>query len=172
MRPRAPPTSGSCHRSPIAALLIANGGNCGENCSTQPLSSCYNPARFAYRPNHCPGDEIGRRSGLKIRRSLRPCRFDSGLGHHPCLYRTLSTNCVVRLAGPTRAKGIALTPLEAQPLPTDCARASQPESCITRIKRARHMATASSVARATLPQVLSLHAIQTNRLKTFRQWPF
>ncbi len=30
-----------------------------------------------------PGGEIGRHNGLKIRRLLkRPCRFDSGSGHH------------------------------------------------------------------------------------------
>ena len=29
-----------------------------------------------------PGGGTGRRSGLKIRRPLRPCRFDSGSGHH------------------------------------------------------------------------------------------
>ena len=30
----------------------------------------------------CPGGEIGRRSGLKIRRTLiGPCRFESGPGH-------------------------------------------------------------------------------------------
>ena len=29
-----------------------------------------------------PGGGIGRRSGLKIRRLLQPCRFDSGSGHH------------------------------------------------------------------------------------------
>jgi hypothetical protein len=29
-----------------------------------------------------PDGGTGRRSGLKIRRPLRPCRFDSGSGHH------------------------------------------------------------------------------------------
>ena len=41
---------------------------------------CQVARRLALPP--CPGGEIGRRNGLKIRRWNTPCRFDSGPGHH------------------------------------------------------------------------------------------
>ena len=37
---------------------------------------------FCLKSAQCPGGEIGRHRRLKISRSLRSCRFDSGLGHH------------------------------------------------------------------------------------------
>ena len=52
----------------------------------RPAKPCTS-VRFRAQPPYSvpnssrPGGEIGRRNGLKIRRSLRPCRFESGPGH-------------------------------------------------------------------------------------------
>lgn len=37
----------------------------------------------------CPSGEIGRRSGLKIHRPQKSCRFESGLGHHLVIKKVL-----------------------------------------------------------------------------------
>ena len=52
----------------------------------RPAKPCTS-VRFRAQPPYSvpnssrPGGEIGRRNGLKIRRPLRPCRFESGPGH-------------------------------------------------------------------------------------------
>ena len=82
------PAAAGCRREPGNALggFFTQIWLSGRVVMQRPAKPCTS-VRFRAQPPYSvpnssrPGGEIGRRNGLKIRRPLRPCRFESGPGH-------------------------------------------------------------------------------------------